>query len=184
MLKLTTTVLNHCKSGDEDYYALARVVHELDTSYREWTAVAGIMEPSEEGRPLLSVQDLESRLVFTRCKVNKPLPSHPNTDSFVALCSKCARETMDIWRGLEQGRRAIRATVLGPPIQRHDCLRQSQSRPSALRDGGASLTSVSFPSIVQHKEASNRVPVTTKWRSKWYRQSSKRNVWSRFKPNA
>lgn len=27
------------------------------------------MEPIGEGRPLLSVQDLESRLVFTKCKV-------------------------------------------------------------------------------------------------------------------
>lgn len=28
------------------------------------------MEPMGEGRPLLSVQDLESRLVFTKCKVS------------------------------------------------------------------------------------------------------------------
>lgn len=27
------------------------------------------MEPLGEGRPLLSVQDLENRLVFTKCKV-------------------------------------------------------------------------------------------------------------------
>lgn len=34
------------------------------------TAEAGLMEPLGEGRPLLSVQDLESRLVFTKCKVS------------------------------------------------------------------------------------------------------------------
>lgn len=33
------------------------------------TAGAGLMEPVGEGRPLLSVQDLENRLVFTKCKV-------------------------------------------------------------------------------------------------------------------
>lgn len=37
--------------------------------YREITAEAGLMEPLGEGRPLLSVQDLENRLVFTKCKV-------------------------------------------------------------------------------------------------------------------
>jgi len=31
---------------------------------------SGLMEPEGEGRPLLSLQDLESRLVFTRCKVS------------------------------------------------------------------------------------------------------------------
>lgn len=39
-------------------------------SYREITVGAGLMEPIGEGRPLLSVQDLESRLVFTKCKVS------------------------------------------------------------------------------------------------------------------
>jgi hypothetical protein len=28
------------------------------------------MEPVGEGRPLLTVQDLENRLVFTKCKVS------------------------------------------------------------------------------------------------------------------
>lgn len=32
---------------------------------------AGLMEPTGEGRPLLTVQDLESRMVFTKCKVSK-----------------------------------------------------------------------------------------------------------------
>lgn len=39
------------------------------------TAEAGLMEPPVgEGRPLLSVQDLENRLVFTKCKVSKVKP--------------------------------------------------------------------------------------------------------------
>jgi hypothetical protein len=40
------------------------------------------MEPEGEGRPLLSLQDLESRLVFTRCKVSteyKPVTSRDST---------------------------------------------------------------------------------------------------------
>lgn len=40
-------------------------------TYREITVEAGLMEPTGEGRPLLSVQDLESRLVFTKCKVSQ-----------------------------------------------------------------------------------------------------------------
>nr|CAH7754856.1 unnamed protein product [Callosobruchus chinensis] len=42
---------------------------------REITAGSGLMEPVGEGRPLLTVQDLENRLVFTKCKpfvLNKP----------------------------------------------------------------------------------------------------------------
>lgn len=61
------TILNLTKSSDSDHLALSKVVHEMQTTYREVTA--GLMEPEVEGRPLLSVQDLESRLVFTRCKV-------------------------------------------------------------------------------------------------------------------
>lgn len=38
-------------------------------TYREITSSAGLMEPVGEGRPLLTVQDLENRLVFTKCKV-------------------------------------------------------------------------------------------------------------------
>lgn len=41
----------------------------LQITYREITSEGGLMEPSGEGRPLLSLQDLESRLVFTKCKV-------------------------------------------------------------------------------------------------------------------
>nr|CAD7434548.1 unnamed protein product [Timema monikensis] len=40
----------------------------LQSMYRDVTMGSGLMEPEGEGRPLLSLQDLESRLVFTRCK--------------------------------------------------------------------------------------------------------------------
>lgn len=42
----------------------------LQATYRDATMGSGLMEPEGEGRPLLSLQDLESRLVFTRCKVS------------------------------------------------------------------------------------------------------------------
>jgi hypothetical protein len=42
----------------------------LQTTYRDVTMGSGLMEPEGEGRPLLSLQDLESRVVFTRCKVS------------------------------------------------------------------------------------------------------------------
>jgi len=31
---------------------------------------SGLMEPEVDGKPLLSLNDLEARLVFTRCKVS------------------------------------------------------------------------------------------------------------------
>ncbi|KAJ9576442.1 hypothetical protein L9F63_006655, partial [Diploptera punctata] len=66
VLKLLQTILNYTKVTDEDYSALLRVI--LHTTYRDVTMGSGLMEPEGEGRPLLSLQDLESRLVFTRCK--------------------------------------------------------------------------------------------------------------------
>ncbi|XP_073988009.1 protostome-specific GEF isoform X3 [Rhodnius prolixus] len=68
VLKLLQTTLNITKTKDEDYIALSKVVHEMQAAYREITVESGLMEPDGEGRPLLSLQDLESRLVFTRCK--------------------------------------------------------------------------------------------------------------------
>ncbi|XP_033610256.1 uncharacterized protein LOC111871707 isoform X3 [Cryptotermes secundus] len=68
VLKLLQTILNYTKVKDEDYSALLSVVQELQTTYRDATMGSGLMEPEGEGRPLLSLQDLESRLVFTRCK--------------------------------------------------------------------------------------------------------------------
>ncbi|KAK7873244.1 hypothetical protein R5R35_011321 [Gryllus longicercus] len=68
ILKLLQTILHYTKVADDDYSALSRVVHELQVTYRDVMAGAGLMEPEAEGRPLLSMQDLESRLVFTRCK--------------------------------------------------------------------------------------------------------------------
>ncbi|RLU21919.1 hypothetical protein DMN91_006298 [Ooceraea biroi] len=42
---------------------------DLAQGYREATANAGVMEPPRDtGRPLLSLQEVESRLVFARCK--------------------------------------------------------------------------------------------------------------------
>ncbi|XP_058791920.1 uncharacterized protein LOC131664652 [Phymastichus coffea] len=44
-------------------------VRDLAQGYRESTASAGVMEPlRDNGRPLLSLQEVESRLVFARCK--------------------------------------------------------------------------------------------------------------------
>lgn len=42
---------------------------DLAQGYRESTANAGVMEPPRDtGRPLLSLQEVESRLVFAKCK--------------------------------------------------------------------------------------------------------------------
>jgi hypothetical protein len=67
--------VTHCQIAEE----LGRLVcvslicwrrSVLQATYRDATMGSGLMEPEGEGRPLLSLQDLESRLVFTRCKVS------------------------------------------------------------------------------------------------------------------
>ncbi|XP_031778975.1 uncharacterized protein LOC100680007 isoform X2 [Nasonia vitripennis] len=46
-----------------------QAVRDLAQGYREATANAAVMEPPRDtGRPLLSLQEVESRLVFARCK--------------------------------------------------------------------------------------------------------------------
>ncbi|KAK9730820.1 PDZ domain [Popillia japonica] len=68
VLKLFSVILSNTKSNAEDYPVISQIVHDLQITYREITAEGGLMEPLGEGRPLLSVQDLENRLVFTKCK--------------------------------------------------------------------------------------------------------------------
>ncbi|KAL3278199.1 hypothetical protein HHI36_013538 [Cryptolaemus montrouzieri] len=75
VLKLLTVVQSLTKSNHEDYSVINQVVQEMQLTYREITSEAGLMEPTGGGRPLLTVQDLENRLVFTKCKpfiLNKP----------------------------------------------------------------------------------------------------------------
>lgn len=74
LLKHLQNILNLTKSFDADHLPLSKVVNEMQSSFKEVTA--GLMEPEVEGRPLLSVQDLESRLVFTRCKVSHKTKSY------------------------------------------------------------------------------------------------------------
>ncbi|KAJ3667136.1 hypothetical protein Zmor_002540 [Zophobas morio] len=96
VLKAFTVIQSNTKPNHEDYTVINQVVHSLQLicfrnpqytsvynlarrhfqlTYKEITVEAGLMEPMGEGRPLLSVQDLENRLVFTKCKpfvLNKP----------------------------------------------------------------------------------------------------------------
>ncbi|XP_053600694.1 uncharacterized protein PsGEF isoform X4 [Plodia interpunctella] len=44
------------------------IVEQLQSGYQDVTAGSGLMGLAGDGKPLLSVTDLESRLVFTRCK--------------------------------------------------------------------------------------------------------------------
>ncbi|KAK4881061.1 hypothetical protein RN001_004380, partial [Aquatica leii] len=68
VLKLFNVILSNTKTNHDDYQMISKIVQDLQIAYREMTAEAGLMEPLGEGRPLLSVQDLENRLVFTKCK--------------------------------------------------------------------------------------------------------------------
>ncbi|XP_044258396.1 uncharacterized protein LOC123007266 isoform X2 [Tribolium madens] len=75
VLKAFTVIQSYTKPNHEDYPVINQLVHDLQHTYKEMTVEAGLMEPMGEGRPLLSVQDLENRLVFTKCKpfvLNKP----------------------------------------------------------------------------------------------------------------
>jgi hypothetical protein len=69
ILKLIQLISSNCPSSDsEECRNFTSVINELQAAYREITVGGGLMEPLGEGRPLLSLQDLESRLVFTKCK--------------------------------------------------------------------------------------------------------------------
>ncbi|KAI5726801.1 hypothetical protein M8J76_008823 [Diaphorina citri] len=68
VLKLLQGILNCTAQDSKDYQYLLQVVNQYQTTYKEITVESGLMEPKGEGKPLLTLQDLESRLVFTRCK--------------------------------------------------------------------------------------------------------------------
>ncbi|KAL1506136.1 hypothetical protein ABEB36_005555 [Hypothenemus hampei] len=75
VLKILMAIQSHTPSKHEDSAVINQIVHEMQVTYKEITSAVGLMEPCGEGRPLLCVQDLENRLVFTKCKpfvLNKP----------------------------------------------------------------------------------------------------------------
>ncbi|XP_055390455.1 uncharacterized protein LOC129619296 isoform X2 [Condylostylus longicornis] len=68
ILKLMQLLSSHCHVDSEEHKNFTSVINELQAAYREITVGGGLMEPLGEGRPLLTLQDLEARMVFTRCK--------------------------------------------------------------------------------------------------------------------
>ncbi|CAO1418624.1 unnamed protein product [Diamesa tonsa] len=68
VLKLIQMIQTNCPNDSDESKNFTNVINELQAAYREITVGGGLMEPIGEGRPLLSLQDLESRLVFTKCK--------------------------------------------------------------------------------------------------------------------
>lgn len=68
VLKFTLMITSNCRPDTEDYRNFSTVITSLQAVYREITVTEGLMEPLGEGRPLLTLQDLEARLVFTKCK--------------------------------------------------------------------------------------------------------------------
>ncbi|XP_055595620.1 uncharacterized protein LOC129746143 isoform X2 [Uranotaenia lowii] len=68
ILKLVQMIASHCRVDSEEHNNLNSVINELQAAYREITVGGGLMEPIGEGRPLLTLQDLEARMVFTKCK--------------------------------------------------------------------------------------------------------------------
>ncbi|KAH8419892.1 hypothetical protein KR009_003639 [Drosophila setifemur] len=68
ILKLMQLLAGNCHVDTEEHKNFSTVIAELQAAYREITVSSGLMEPLGEGRPLLTLQDLESRMVFTKCK--------------------------------------------------------------------------------------------------------------------
>lgn len=68
VLKLNLMITSHCRVDSEEYKNFTNVIQALQVAYRDITVGEGLMEPLGEGRPLLTLQDLEARLVFTKCK--------------------------------------------------------------------------------------------------------------------
>ncbi|XP_034481903.1 serine-rich adhesin for platelets [Drosophila innubila] len=68
ILKLMQLLASNCHVDTEEHKNFSTVINELQAAYREITVSSGLMEPLGEGRPLLTLQDLESRMVFTKCK--------------------------------------------------------------------------------------------------------------------
>ncbi|XP_058054825.1 uncharacterized protein LOC131206324 [Anopheles bellator] len=68
LLKLVQMIASHCRVDSEEQNNFNSIIGELQISYREITVGGGLMEPVGEGRPLLTLQDLEARMVFTKCK--------------------------------------------------------------------------------------------------------------------
>ncbi|XP_065200428.1 uncharacterized protein PsGEF isoform X2 [Planococcus citri] len=68
ILKSLQLIANCKESKEIDHHILTKLISELQATYRDITVESGLMDCSTEGRPILSLQDLESRLVFTRCK--------------------------------------------------------------------------------------------------------------------
>ncbi|XP_023032683.1 uncharacterized protein LOC6644550 isoform X2 [Drosophila willistoni] len=68
ILKLMQLLASNCHVDTEEHKNFTTVISELQAAYREITVSSGLMEPLGEGRPLLTLQDLESRMVFTKCK--------------------------------------------------------------------------------------------------------------------
>ncbi|XP_061507031.1 uncharacterized protein LOC3289835 isoform X1 [Anopheles gambiae] len=68
ILKLVQMIASHCRVDSEEHANFNNIISELQIAYREITVGGGLMEPIGEGRPLLTLQDLEARMVFTKCK--------------------------------------------------------------------------------------------------------------------
>ncbi|KXJ69672.1 hypothetical protein RP20_CCG026214 [Aedes albopictus] len=68
ILKLVQMIASHCRVDSEEHNNFNSIINELQLAYREITVGGGLMEPIGEGRPLLTLQDLEARMVFTKCK--------------------------------------------------------------------------------------------------------------------
>jgi len=99
----------------------------FQATHRFITVESGLTEPEVDGKPLLSLNDLEARLVFTRCKVSKCVAiADMTSDMTSALCRRVsavrvehAGPPLGVRRRPEPGGRQVRPVLLGAVVLRH-----------------------------------------------------------------
>lgn len=154
----------------------------LVQGYRESTANAGVMEPPRDtGRPLLSLQEVESRLVFAKCKpFILAMPGRQwsvdrhsllfcelnflkgSTLSSIALFQQAFR------RGSGQGRRSDSfATILGAPFDRSSRICSSFEGSRSFRHRGTSTTGQYRGSLFYDKKETDRIQITGGNQCQW-----------------
>lgn len=155
---------------------------DLVQGYRESTANAGVMEPPRDtGRPLLSLQEVESRLVFAKCKpFILAMPGRQwsvdrhsllfcelnflkgSTLSSIALFQQAFR------RGFGQGRRSDSfATILGAPFDRSSRICSSFEGSRSFRHRGTSPTGQYRGSLFYDKKETDRIQITGGNQCQW-----------------
>lgn len=156
ILKLIITIASDCRPDSEECKNFTSVISALQTTYREVTVGEGLMDPIGEGRPLLTLQDLEARLVFTKCKPfvlavpgRQWIFGKPNRIAAATTATHSLRPLR--WRP-HSNRGTVHEALLDAPLQRHPPLRQGEPRPGPVHHRGAAAAGEHRRLRLQHSQ--------------------------------